>query len=272
MHSTWSVYWEVPKKYWQQFYSKQHEFTWKKNVCPFSFTVILPTYATCTERLLQLGSSSGALTNPQTITDASIGMIYETTWKLNFAPTSLDSGLLCISHCSECIVLTFPASSSFCASSTRQRTLAAIQRYLKKRWWDDQNCPHRDFLLTRPSSSAARMKTCNASAHWKQNPDVNNHFQVKFFLFEISQDHTQTQPNRQSQLILVCERHFTYQFGSFVIDKFEVTVQSDLFNAERHPWEAQLPGNVHAAHFHVHSNNLHGPDTSAYKRHINHST
>ncbi|TNN41607.1 hypothetical protein EYF80_048222 [Liparis tanakae] len=59
--------------------------------------------------------------------------------------------------------------SSFRASSTRQRTLAAMQRYLKKRWWDDQNWPHRDFLLTRPSSSAARMNTCNASAHCTQN-------------------------------------------------------------------------------------------------------
>lgn len=58
-----------------------------------------------------------------------------------------------------------------------------------------------------------------------------------------------------------------YQLGSLVVDQFEVIVQSDLFNTERNPWEAQLPGNVHPTHFHVHSNNLHGTDTSVYKPH-----
>lgn len=78
-------------------------------------------------------------------------------------------------------VPTFPAASSFWASSTSRRTLAAMQRYLKKRWWDDQNWPQRDFLLTRPRSSAARMNTCKASAHWKENifhDEVSSHVLV----------------------------------------------------------------------------------------------
>lgn len=164
----------------------------------------------------------------------------------------------------KCAVLTFPASSSFWASSTRQRTLAAMQRYLKKRWWDDQNCPHKDFLLSRPSSSAARMNTCSASAHWRTN--VNG---------QLILSRMQLDKHRLilgSQLIFIWERDDAHQFGSFIVDKFEVTVQSDLFNPERHTWEAQLPGDVHPAHFHVHSDNLHGTNTSVYKQRINYST
>lgn len=63
-----------------------------------------------------------------------------------------------------------------------------------------------------------------------------------------------------------------YQLGSFVVDQLEVIVQFDLLNAEGNPREAQLPGNVHPTHFHVHSNNLHGTDTSVYKPHQNYTT
>ena len=47
-------------------------------------------------------------------------------------------------------------------------TLAAMQRYLKKRWWDDQNCPHMDFFIPFSAliSSEASWNLRSASTHW----------------------------------------------------------------------------------------------------------
>lgn len=76
-----------------------------------------------------------------------IALIYNKRNSLSTYGTSVKSQFLLGSSSDKCslssssqhhtidfAVLTCPASSSFWASSTRQRTLAAIQRYLKKRW------------------------------------------------------------------------------------------------------------------------------------------
>lgn len=54
---------------------------------------------------------------------------------------------------------------------------------------------------------------------------------------------------------------FSHQSSCFVVDQFELFVQCNLLYAEGHAGKAQLPCNVHATHFHIHCNNLHGANT-----------
>ena len=80
-------------------------------------------------------------------------------------------------HESKCLVvrtllaslLTFPALTASRARETQWVTLAEMQRYLKNRWWADQNCPHMDLRMRCSAliRSAAFWNMARASIHWK---------------------------------------------------------------------------------------------------------
>lgn len=57
---------------------------------------------------------------------------------------------------------------TYLAVTTAWFTFAAMHRYLKKRWWEDQNCPHIVFFMrfSASTSSAASWNFCMASTHW----------------------------------------------------------------------------------------------------------
>ena len=69
------------------------------------------------------------------------------------------------------ILLCFTVVSTtvtYLAVTTAWFTFAAMHRYLKKRWWEDQNCPHIVFFMrfSASTSSAASWNLCMASTHW----------------------------------------------------------------------------------------------------------
>ena len=66
-------------------------------------------------------------------------------------------------------LLTFPALTASRARATQWVTLAEMQRYLKNRWWADQNCPHMDLRMRCSAliRSAAFWNMARASIHWK---------------------------------------------------------------------------------------------------------
>lgn len=54
---------------------------------------------------------------------------------------------------------------------------------------------------------------------------------------------------------------FSHQSSCFVVDQFKLFIQCNLLYTEGHARKAQLPCDIHAAHFHIHSYNLHGTNT-----------
>ncbi len=60
----------------------------------------------------------------------------------------------------------------------------------------------------------------------------------------------------------------TYKFSSFVVHKFEIIIQVDLFYAEWDSWEAELACDVHPADLHIHCDDLHGPHAPMNEEYI----
>jgi len=92
------------------------------------------------------------------------------TFKCNYLTPLHSKGLSRESYKSHCRK-TFPLRTAWCARWTQCWTLAEMQRYLKKRWWADQNWPHIDLRMRCSASIrfAAASNFSRASTHWRHD-------------------------------------------------------------------------------------------------------